>query len=81
MIIFIVKTHTFASSQNFVKILVIFYESEALTLRLYDEGSITASEMKFIRRTARVTEWNRTKTKDLLKSVKLSQPICHLPEK
>lgn len=53
---------------------VLCYGSEAWTLRKCDENRITASEMKFMRRTAGYTKWDHQRNEDILQELGL-EPI------
>jgi hypothetical protein len=53
---------------------MLYYGSEAWTIRKCDESRITAYEMKFMCRTAGYTKWDLKTNEEVLKELKL-EPI------
>ncbi|KAJ4437062.1 hypothetical protein ANN_17197 [Periplaneta americana] len=57
---------------------VLCYGSEAWAIRTKDESRLTACEMRFMRRTAGYTKWDRKKNEDILQELNVSSILDYI---
>lgn len=76
----LVQRHTRASLYKSLARPVLSYGSEAWTLRQSDRSRITASEMRFMRRTAGHSKMEHIKNEDILRELNM-EPVLHYVKK
>jgi hypothetical protein len=76
----LVQQHTRLNVYRTLARPVLVYGSEAWTIRKADEKRLQEAEMKFMRKTAGLTLWDRKRNEEILKNLKV-EPISKFIQK